>query len=113
MEAAHGKEAEAILAAGQVDLMITDIVMPEQDGLETILSVRAVYPGLKIIAVAESDGGLPIAYGQVIWRGLGDVQAVDARDSMRCRSRSDRRSGQERGGSERQTHEPVGSARAN
>jgi CheY-like chemotaxis protein len=57
MDAAHGKEAEAILAAGPVDLMITDIVMPEQDGLETILSVRAVYPGLKIIAVAESEGG--------------------------------------------------------
>lgn len=57
MDAAHGKEAEAILAAGQVDLMITDIVMPEQDGLETILAVRAVYPGLKIIAVGESDGG--------------------------------------------------------
>jgi CheY-like chemotaxis protein len=57
LEAAHGKEAEAVLAAGEVDLMITDIVMPEQDGLETILSVRAVYPGLKIIAVAESEAG--------------------------------------------------------
>jgi CheY-like chemotaxis protein len=57
MDAAHGKEAEAILEAGHVDLMITDIVMPEQDGLETILSVRAVYPGLKIIAIADSHGG--------------------------------------------------------
>jgi CheY-like chemotaxis protein len=57
MDAAHGKEAEAILEAGHVDLMITDIVMPEQDGLETILSVRAVYPGLKIIAIAEGKAG--------------------------------------------------------
>ena len=57
LEAAHGKEAEAALAAGEVDLMITDIVMPEQDGLETILSVRAIYPALKIIAVAESEAG--------------------------------------------------------
>jgi CheY-like chemotaxis protein len=55
VEAAHGKEAEAVLKAGEVDLMITDIVMPEKDGLETILSVRAIYPGLKIIAVAESE----------------------------------------------------------
>lgn len=57
VEAAHGKEAEAVLKAGEVDLMITDIVMPEQDGLETILSVRAIYPGLKIIAVAENEAG--------------------------------------------------------
>jgi CheY-like chemotaxis protein len=65
MVAAHGKEAEAILAAGHVDLMITDIVMPEQDGLETILSVRAVYPGLKIIAIAESEGGYQLRTAKV------------------------------------------------
>jgi CheY-like chemotaxis protein len=57
VEAAHGIEAEAVLKAGEVDLMITDIVMPEQDGLETILSIRAVYPALKIIAIAESEAG--------------------------------------------------------
>ncbi len=57
VEAAHGIEAEAVLKAGEVDLMVTDIVMPEQDGLETILSIRAIYPGLKIIAVAESGAG--------------------------------------------------------
>lgn len=55
VEANDGKEAEAVLSAREVDLMITDIVMPEQDGLETILSVRAVHPGLKIIAVGESE----------------------------------------------------------
>jgi two-component system, cell cycle sensor histidine kinase and response regulator CckA len=65
MDAAQGKEAEAILAAGPVDLMITDIVMPEQDGLETILSVRAVYPGLKIIAIAESEGGYQLRTAKV------------------------------------------------
>jgi CheY-like chemotaxis protein len=65
MDAAHGKEAEAILAAGHVDLMITDIVMPEQDGLETILSVRAVYPGLKIIAIAESEAGYQLRTAKV------------------------------------------------
>ncbi len=57
VEAAHGLEAEAVLKAGEVDLMITDIVMPEQDGLETILAIRAIYPSLKIIAVAENGAG--------------------------------------------------------
>jgi CheY-like chemotaxis protein len=57
LAASHGTEAEEILSGSHVDLMITDIVMPEQDTLDSILSVRAVHPGLKIIAVAESPAG--------------------------------------------------------
>ena len=37
------------------DAVITDIFMPEQDGLETITAMRAQWPEIKIIAV--SGGG--------------------------------------------------------
>lgn len=71
VEASHGKEAEAVLWAREVDLMITDIVMREQDALETILTVRAIHPALKIIAVGESDAGY-----QVRTAGLLGADAV-------------------------------------
>ena len=53
--AANGNEA--ILAFGQqaFDLIITDIFMPEKDGLELIREVMAQNPGLKVIAI--SGGG--------------------------------------------------------
>ncbi len=48
---------EAILAMGKqsFDLVITDIFMPEKDGLELIREIMAHNPGLKVIAI--SGGG--------------------------------------------------------
>jgi two-component system, cell cycle sensor histidine kinase and response regulator CckA len=82
LEAAHGLEAETVLAAGQVDLMIADIVMPEQDGLETILSLRAIYPGLKIIAVAESDAGSELRTAKLF--GADSVMSKPLMRSILC-----------------------------
>jgi len=66
VEALHGKEAEAVLSAREIHLMITDIVMPEKDGLEIILSVRAVYPNLRIIAVAEKEMGYQLRAARLL-----------------------------------------------
>ncbi|HDR89209.1 MAG TPA: response regulator [Bacteroidetes bacterium] len=53
--ASNGKEGLELLLTRPFDLLITDIVMPEKEGLETIREVRKKYPGLKIIAI--SGGG--------------------------------------------------------
>ena len=53
--AANGREALKLLADGPYDLIVTDIVMPEVDGLELLTEVRKRYPDIKIIAV--SGGG--------------------------------------------------------
>ncbi len=53
--AKDGLEAGRILDAGAFDLMVTDIVMPNQEGLESIMQAKQKHPSLHLIAM--SGGG--------------------------------------------------------
>ncbi len=54
-EAANGQEGVDLHASKPFDLVITDIIMPEKEGVETIIELRKDNPDLKIIAI--SGGG--------------------------------------------------------
>jgi DNA-binding response OmpR family regulator len=53
--AANGKEAMDLVADNDFDLVITDLIMPEKEGIETILELRRKLPKIKIVAM--SGGG--------------------------------------------------------
>ena len=53
--ASDGKGGIRLFHENPVGLVITDIVMPDKDGLETIMELRRFSPGVKIIAI--SGGG--------------------------------------------------------
>ncbi len=53
--ASDGKEAIQYLNNNCPDIVITDIIMPERDGIEVIVSVKKKYPEVRIIAI--SGGG--------------------------------------------------------
>ena len=55
IEAANGCEAVNFFRQTKIDLMISDLVMPEKEGIETILEIRQGFPDVKIIAI--SGGG--------------------------------------------------------
>lgn len=55
-EACNGKEGiEVYKKLGNIDLIITDIYMPEKSGLELVVELREVNKDIKIIVL--SDGG--------------------------------------------------------
>lgn len=54
-EAADGKAGLKAVAEGTFDLVVTDIIMPEMEGIDFILQLHRKAPGLPIIAM--SGGG--------------------------------------------------------
>lgn len=55
--ASNGKEALTKLASEGYEVIITDLVMPEQEGIETIKLIRRDYPTVKVIAMSGAFGG--------------------------------------------------------
>ncbi|HLA61423.1 MAG TPA: response regulator, partial [Nitrospiraceae bacterium] len=50
-EAHDGKEALQQYRLTPADLVIMDILMPDQDGLETTITLRREFPNVKVIAI--------------------------------------------------------------
>jgi CheY-like chemotaxis protein len=66
LAAEDGAAAVTLYREQAFDLVIVDLIMPEKEGLETIMELRQLQPALKIIAMSggglrEADDYLPIA----------------------------------------------------
>ena len=55
VEALDGKQGLKLYRENPTDLIITDIIMPEKEGIETIMELQRDFPDVKIIAI--SGGG--------------------------------------------------------
>lgn len=62
--ATNGKEGIAKVNAAPPDLIITDIMMPEMDGLEILLAIRKTQPTIPVIAISGGMRALPINFLQ-------------------------------------------------
>jgi len=57
LEAGNGNKAGLVYALHRPDLVITDLIMPDGEGLELIMALRGQYKGVKIIAMSEGRRG--------------------------------------------------------
>jgi DNA-binding NtrC family response regulator len=66
IEATNGAEGLKLYRNQPADLVITDLIMPEKEGVETILELRREFPEARVVAISGGgrNGGrdyLPIA----------------------------------------------------
>jgi CheY-like chemotaxis protein len=55
IEAENGRDAITHFKPSMTDLVVTDLIMPEEDGLKVVIKLRELKPSIKIIAI--SGGG--------------------------------------------------------
>ncbi|MFH0957451.1 MAG: response regulator [Pseudomonadota bacterium] len=65
IEASNGMEAVRIFREGGIDLVITDIIMPDKEGLESIMDFKEIDPNVKIIAMSGGGRLEPHSYLQM------------------------------------------------
>ena len=70
IEASDGKEAILRFKPAVTDLVITDLIMPDEDGLKVIIKLKEIKPGIKIIAISGGGKAGPGNYLNIA-RALG------------------------------------------
>lgn len=60
-----GAQGAEIYYHQKIDLVITDVFMPEKEGLEVIMELRAKYPDIKIIAISGGARNIKMDYLKV------------------------------------------------
>jgi PAS domain S-box-containing protein len=66
IQAVNGKQAVEKVRAGLANLVITDLVMPEQEGIETIRVLHEEAPGIRIIAMSGAFGGTLLSMARLL-----------------------------------------------
>jgi CheY-like chemotaxis protein len=61
-EAGDGKEGIKAYRNLRTEVVVTDIIMPEMEGVETIMKLRKEFPGVKIFAISGGGRNSPDSY---------------------------------------------------
>ena len=75
LEALNGQAGMDLFDTYGFDLVITDMVMPVQDGLKTIMAITEMYPQLPIIAIS-GGGAVPKERYLTVAGYLGQVYTM-------------------------------------
>lgn len=73
IQAENGLKGLRALEIMPVDLVLTDVLMPDMDGIEVVSALRKSHPGLPVIAMSGGGQWMEVADFQLVLRRLGVV----------------------------------------
>jgi CheY-like chemotaxis protein len=68
VEAANGREGLELLGPGPFDVVITDILMPVMEGIETIMAIKRTGADVKVVAISGASQRSKVDFLQVAHR---------------------------------------------
>jgi DNA-binding response OmpR family regulator len=66
LRASDGRRAMTTIRQEAVDLMVTDLIMPEQEGVETITQLKREYPSVRVIAISGAAEGAYLKLAELL-----------------------------------------------
>jgi CheY-like chemotaxis protein len=76
--ATNGLEAVEMVAGGEsFQVIVTDIIMPEMDGIQTILELQSLLPEVAIIAISGGSARMEKAQGLETAKRLGAIAVIE------------------------------------
>jgi DNA-binding NtrC family response regulator len=80
--ASGGKDGIKIYQENPTDLIITDLLMPEKDGIETIMELRRDFQDVKIIAMSGGGKIDPETYLEIA-KTMGAIKTIEKPFNLR------------------------------
>ncbi len=82
LEASDGKQALVLCRTQPVSLMVTDLCMPEQDGIETICALAKEGNPIKILAMSGAMGGVYLSVVKKLGASAVLRKPIDAEELL-------------------------------
>ncbi len=76
VEAGDGKEGIELYRQAPADMIITDVVMPEKDGIEIIRELKRDFPDVRVIAISGGSRTLGAQYCLAAMKALGALYVL-------------------------------------
>ena len=74
----NGLQAVELVAGGKdFDVIVTDIIMPEMDGIQTILELQTLLPLARIIAISGGSARMEKSQGLETAKRLGAIAVLE------------------------------------
>lgn len=68
---------ESIAGGAEFDIIVTDIIMPEMDGIQAIMEIQTMQPQARIIAISGGSARMEKGQGLETARRLGAVAVLE------------------------------------
>jgi CheY-like chemotaxis protein len=81
--ARDGREGMRLVATHQFDLVLTDLIMPDQEGIETIRELRRDYPSIRIVAMSGAMDAVYLKTARILGADAALRKPIDGRELLR------------------------------